>query len=67
MPRKVHFLLGPILWLLLTKWYDFDADCSQYTLMHIPDHNVAVTLLNNEVNSLDIQIRNETVKIKRDF
>ena len=64
--------------------YNFDADCSKYTLMHIPDHNIAVTLLNNQVNdflkflskniifftkvySLDIQVRNETVKIKRDF
>ena len=31
--------------------YNFDADCSKYTLMHIPDHNVAVTLLNNEVKT----------------
>ena len=29
--------------------YNFDADCSKYTLMHIPDHNIAVTLLNNQV------------------
>ena len=65
--------------------YNFDADCSKYTLMHIPDHSIGVTLLNNQVkaffrflckvinfdqlkvHSLDIQVRNETVKIKRDF
>ena len=61
--------------------YNFDADCSKYILMHIPDHSIAVTLLNSQVKaslimkysifakvySLDIQVRNETVKIKRDF
>ena len=32
--------------------YNFDADCSKYTLMHIPDHTIAVTLLNHQVKGV---------------